>query len=182
MRTRGQSRRLCTFFISFFSPSFLIPISLHCYLPYLVPYPAYPYRTHAQSTNTNTNRYPHSRKAAMTAHPDKGGSEAKMAAVNEAYEVLNNPGTPHFFLPLPLPLLTLPAHTQNSVNASTTAMTPTTSRLAKAGTHIRSRGARAGIRLRSSSRRSRGMGVGSSSILVTGESGWWWLIGVYITS
>lgn len=34
----------------------------------------------------------HSRKAAMTAHPDKGGSEAKMAAVNEAYEVLSNPG------------------------------------------------------------------------------------------
>jgi len=31
------------------------------------------------------------RKAAMTAHPDKGGSEAKMAAVNEAYEVLSNP-------------------------------------------------------------------------------------------
>jgi hypothetical protein len=30
----------------------------------------------------------HSRTAAMTAHPDKGGSEAKMAAVNEAYEVL----------------------------------------------------------------------------------------------
>ncbi|KIM77024.1 hypothetical protein PILCRDRAFT_825768 [Piloderma croceum F 1598] len=29
----------------------------------------------------------------MTAHPDKGGSEAKMAAVNEAYEVLSNPGT-----------------------------------------------------------------------------------------
>ena len=28
----------------------------------------------------------------MTAHPDKGGSEAKMAAVNEAYEVLSNPG------------------------------------------------------------------------------------------
>ena len=26
----------------------------------------------------------------MKAHPDKGGSEAKMAAVNEAYEVLNN--------------------------------------------------------------------------------------------
>jgi len=33
-----------------------------------------------------------SRKAAMTAHPDKGGSEAKMAQVNEAYEVLSNPG------------------------------------------------------------------------------------------
>ncbi|CCM03872.1 uncharacterized protein FIBRA_06023 [Fibroporia radiculosa] len=31
------------------------------------------------------------RKAVMKAHPDKGGSEAKMAAVNEAYEVLNNP-------------------------------------------------------------------------------------------
>lgn len=31
------------------------------------------------------------RKAAMKAHPDKGGSEAKMAAVNEAYEVLSKP-------------------------------------------------------------------------------------------
>ncbi|KAH0839354.1 hypothetical protein J3R83DRAFT_37 [Lanmaoa asiatica] len=31
------------------------------------------------------------RKAAMTAHPDKGGSEAKMATVNEAYEVLSKP-------------------------------------------------------------------------------------------
>ncbi|KAL6298802.1 hypothetical protein BKA93DRAFT_809515 [Sparassis latifolia] len=31
------------------------------------------------------------RKAAMTAHPDKGGSEAKMASVNEAYEVLSDP-------------------------------------------------------------------------------------------
>lgn len=27
----------------------------------------------------------------MKAHPDKGGSETKMAAVNEAYEVLSNP-------------------------------------------------------------------------------------------
>ncbi|KAI6096815.1 hypothetical protein F5141DRAFT_486860 [Pisolithus sp. B1] len=35
--------------------------------------------------------YECSRKAAMKAHPDKGGSEAKMAAVNEAYEVLSNP-------------------------------------------------------------------------------------------
>lgn len=33
-----------------------------------------------------------SRKAARTAHPDKGGSEAKMAQVNEAYEVLSDPG------------------------------------------------------------------------------------------
>lgn len=32
-----------------------------------------------------------SRKAAKTAHPDKGGSEAKMALLNEAYEVLSNP-------------------------------------------------------------------------------------------
>ncbi|KAI0773549.1 hypothetical protein C8Q74DRAFT_1265312 [Fomes fomentarius] len=31
------------------------------------------------------------RKAVLTAHPDKGGSEAKMATVNEAYEVLSNP-------------------------------------------------------------------------------------------
>jgi hypothetical protein len=34
-----------------------------------------------------------SRKAVMKAHPDKGGTEAKMAAVNEAYEVLSDPGT-----------------------------------------------------------------------------------------
>jgi hypothetical protein len=33
-----------------------------------------------------------SRLAAKKAHPDKGGSEAKMAAVNEAYEVLSKPG------------------------------------------------------------------------------------------
>jgi len=31
------------------------------------------------------------RRAAKSAHPDKGGSEAKMAALNEAYEVLSNP-------------------------------------------------------------------------------------------
>ncbi|KAJ2935581.1 hypothetical protein H1R20_g1514, partial [Candolleomyces eurysporus] len=31
------------------------------------------------------------RKAAKLAHPDKGGSEAKMAALNEAYEVISNP-------------------------------------------------------------------------------------------
>ncbi|KAI0278536.1 hypothetical protein BGY98DRAFT_514032 [Russula aff. rugulosa BPL654] len=31
------------------------------------------------------------RRAALEAHPDKGGSEAKMAIVNEAYEVLSNP-------------------------------------------------------------------------------------------
>ena len=32
------------------------------------------------------------RKKAITAHPDKGGSEQKMATVNEAYEVLSNDG------------------------------------------------------------------------------------------
>jgi len=31
------------------------------------------------------------RRAAMKAHPDKGGSESKMATVNEAYEVLSKP-------------------------------------------------------------------------------------------
>ncbi|KAJ6579674.1 hypothetical protein DFH09DRAFT_1246175 [Mycena vulgaris] len=31
------------------------------------------------------------KKALCTAHPDKGGTEQKMAAVNEAYEVLSNP-------------------------------------------------------------------------------------------
>lgn len=31
------------------------------------------------------------RKATLKAHPDKGGSEAAMSAVNEAYEVLSNP-------------------------------------------------------------------------------------------
>ncbi|CCO34096.1 DnaJ homolog subfamily C member 3 [Rhizoctonia solani AG-1 IB] len=31
------------------------------------------------------------RHTTLKAHPDKGGSEAKMAAVNEAYEVLSKP-------------------------------------------------------------------------------------------
>ena len=39
-----------------------------------------------------------SRKAAMTAHPDKGGSESKMASVNEAYEVLSSPGMSSYYL------------------------------------------------------------------------------------
>ena len=41
----------------------------------------------------------HSRKAVMTAHPDKGGTEAKMAAVNEAYEVLSDPGKHSYPIP-----------------------------------------------------------------------------------
>jgi DnaJ family protein C protein 3 len=32
-----------------------------------------------------------SRQAAKRAHPDKGGSESKMAALNEAYKVLSTP-------------------------------------------------------------------------------------------
>lgn len=32
-----------------------------------------------------------SRKATLKAHPDKGGSEKAMQAVNEAYEVLSKP-------------------------------------------------------------------------------------------
>lgn len=40
-----------------------------------------------------------SRTAAKTAHPDKGGSEQKMAAVNEAYEVLSKPGESISFPP-----------------------------------------------------------------------------------
>ncbi|KAG6852227.1 hypothetical protein C0991_001829 [Blastosporella zonata] len=40
------------------------------------------------------------RTAAKTAHPDKGGSEAKMATINEAYEVLTNPGKPPLLLSL----------------------------------------------------------------------------------
>lgn len=39
----------------------------------------------------------------MKAHPDKGGTEAKMAAVNEAYEVLSNPGSfPYFYIFSPI--------------------------------------------------------------------------------
>lgn len=39
---------------------------------------------------------------AKVVHPDKGGSEEKMAAVNEAYEVLSNPG-----MSFPLPFFAL---------------------------------------------------------------------------
>jgi DnaJ homolog subfamily C member 3 len=47
-----------------------------------------------------------SRNAAKKAHPDKGGSEAKMAAVNEAYEVLSNPGYSFLLCPLSVQCLT----------------------------------------------------------------------------
>lgn len=41
--------------------------------------------------NLQADRF--SRTAAKKAHPDVGGSEEKMAAINEAYEVLSNDGT-----------------------------------------------------------------------------------------
>jgi curved DNA-binding protein CbpA len=65
------------------------------------------------------NNFP-SRKSAMTAHPDKGGSEAKMAEVNEAYEVLSNPGKNS-----KLNVFAYLAHliVQNYANASTMGMT-----------------------------------------------------------
>lgn len=44
-------------------------------------------RTDARSGNADM--FLRSRIAALKAHPDKGGSETKMAAVNEAYEVLS---------------------------------------------------------------------------------------------
>jgi DnaJ homolog subfamily C member 3 len=40
-----------------------------------------------------------SRKASLKAHPDKGGSEEKMAEVNRAYEVLSNDGMHSSFIP-----------------------------------------------------------------------------------
>jgi curved DNA-binding protein CbpA len=36
--------------------------------------------------------FSYSKSAARKAHPDKGGTEEKMASVNEAYEVLSKPG------------------------------------------------------------------------------------------
>ena len=42
-------------------------------------------------SHRRSNLYRTSRKAAKSAHPDKGGSEAKMALLNEAYEVLSTP-------------------------------------------------------------------------------------------
>ena len=44
--------------------------------------------------STHVQTLIHSRKKAKTAHPDVGGSEDQMAALNEAYEVLSNEGTP----------------------------------------------------------------------------------------
>lgn len=54
------------------------------------------------SSLTSFPPLPFSRKATLKAHPDKeGGSEEKMAQLNEAYEVLSNPGA--CLLPNPPP-------------------------------------------------------------------------------
>lgn len=49
------------------------------------------------------------RKKAMDAHPDKGGSEQKMASVNEAYEVLSNDGACFCLFSLKIVILTCTA-------------------------------------------------------------------------
>jgi hypothetical protein len=71
-----------------------------------------------------------SRKVAMTAHPDKGGSEAKMAQVNEAYELLSNPGKQHFIINT-FVLLAQLIFTE-LVSGSTTGMTQTIQALREA--------------------------------------------------
>jgi hypothetical protein len=68
----------------------------------------------------------HSRKAVLTAHPDKGGSEAKMATVNEAYEVLSKPGKHICYSCTNPSRICFHFLLQNSASASTTAMTRTT--------------------------------------------------------
>ena len=59
----------------------------HCFLPHLT----YPIPTNPLHPFFS----PFSCKAATYAHPDKGGSEANMALLNEAYEVLTNPDLKH---------------------------------------------------------------------------------------
>lgn len=110
-----------------------------------------------------------SRKAALTAHPDKGGSEAKMAVVNEAYEVLSKPGS---FSPLSAfsnqyqPCVS----PQNCVNDSTTATTRMI--LWRSRVDIRSLvDLEANIHLRSSSSRAVRVVGGSSSISATEDIG-----------
>lgn len=92
----------------------------------------------------------------MTAHPDKGGSEAKMANVNEAYEVLSKPGSKyHSFDPLFASLLNY--YFQISDAASTLAKIRMTRWLEQEAA-----ASRADIHLRSSSNRGR-VGLGDSS-------------------
>ena len=66
----------------------------------------------------------------MTAHPDKGGSEEKMAQVNEAYEVLSNPGKRRY--PINTFVLLAQLVLQTCVSASTTGMTQTIQTLKEA--------------------------------------------------
>jgi DnaJ family protein C protein 3 len=85
-----------------------------------------------------------SRKAAKHAHPDKGGSEAKMATLNEAYEVLSSP---------------------SSVHGLMQAMTRTTRCPSRVDTHSRV-GSVVGIRLRRSSNK---LGVRAASLVDKGD-------------
>ena len=104
-----------------------------------------------------------------------------MAAVNEAYEVLSNPGTPFFvFSQHSSGTDSTSLHTQNCANDSTTATIRTTRwRARAAGTRSQavSRVAVVVIRSRSSSSRAE-LGAGSSSISVDGISGSCGLVGI----
>lgn len=109
-----------------------------------------------------------SRKAVLTAHPDKGGSEAKMATVNEAYEVLSKPGMYHSLMHSPFPIPFSSDHVQTLKLASMPAKTRMTPRPARADS-IKGAGSRADIRLRSSS--SKGVGGSSSSMDIRASKG-----------
>ena len=67
-----------------------------------------------------------SRKAARQAHPDKGGSEAKMAAVNEAYEVLSDPGAYTPSIPYSARLMPRPAELRQRYDNGDDPNDPTT--------------------------------------------------------
>ena len=119
----------------------------------------------------------------MTAHPDKGGSEAKMAAVNEAYEVLSNPGKSsivHFPLahsrthstPPPLPF-----------QISNAALTPGKTRMILwLELEVAAADSQAVIRLHNSSSRALVGRVDSNSIIAMDiRCGGWWGSGMIVS-
>ncbi len=91
-------------------------------------------RTLDLSCASSTHDCSCSRKAVLTAHPDKGGSEAKMATVNEAYEVLSNPG---MYSSISLAVLRSLNDAQSYGSASTMATTRTTRWRSRAATRSR---------------------------------------------
>lgn len=108
---------------------------------------------------------------AKVVHPDKGGSEEKMAAVNEAYEVLSNPG-------MSLPLLFLPSLTeilsQNSDNGMITATTRTTLQLSQVVIHsskVAIRSCSSSREETGASRKARDSHTTSGVVVVKGEAG-----------